>query len=73
VLKSRVFKILNDENLTKSKTNLPNFHTWFKQVAKKIGRCFKTFIFIFSMLPNLDKSSCGSSPLWLEHKKRKTH
>jgi hypothetical protein len=36
--------------------------------SQKYRRTFKKYIFTFNLLPNLAKSSYGSSPLWLNHK-----
>jgi hypothetical protein len=35
---------------------------------KMIQGCFNNFTLIFSLQPNLAKPTCGSSPLWLQHK-----
>jgi hypothetical protein len=42
--------------------------------SQKYRRTFKKIIFTFNLLPNLAKSSYGSSPLWLNHNinKKKT-
>jgi hypothetical protein len=47
--------------------------TWFPYMdqvgqPKMIQGRFNNFTLIFSLQPNLAKPSCGSSPLWLQHK-----
>ncbi len=46
-------------------TLLSDFYDMFQSVIKNIKR---SSTFIFSLLPNLAKSSCGRSPLQLHHK-----